>query len=201
MLRNVRSYAILTLVLALLCPLLFSQRGAITLQRTLPELVAQSGVIVRGHVVSAHVEPHPQYANLMTVVVTISAEVSLKGNPGASFTFRQYIWDERDVMQAAGYRKGQEWLLLMNPVNSNGLTSPVALEQGRFQVFRNTAGAVTVANGRANAGLFTGAAAQAQRSKGTFTNRAMQMMRTPSKGPVALQDLEDAIRGFVGANQ
>lgn len=197
--RILRSLLFIVSVLAL-CAAVSAQRGAVTMQRTLPELIAPAGVIVRGHVITAVVEPHPQYKHLMTVVVTMSAESTLKGKTGATYTFRQFIWDQHDVMDAAGFRKGQEWLLVLNPVNGNGLTSPVGLEQGRFRIVRNEKG-VMASNGRQNLGLFTGASAAAQRSKGVFSTRAAQMMRTVTSGPVPLQDLEDAIRGFVGADQ
>jgi hypothetical protein len=200
-------FRLLCFLMLVVCPALVGQRGAITKQQTLPELIAPAGVIVRGHVIAAAVEPHPQYPNLMTVVVTVSADSVLKGTAGKTYTFRQFIWDQRDLMDAAGFRKGQEWLLVMNPVNVHGLTSPVGLEQGRFRIMRDEAsGKVTASNGRRNAGLLTGSAEKAQASKGQFSNRSLQMMQSAesgsvSAGPVELQDLEDAIRGFVGANR
>ena len=111
---------------------------------------------MRGHVVSAVVEPHPQFANLQTVLVTVSVAKVLKGNAPALFTFRQFVWDARDVAEAAGYRKSSELLLFLNPVSEYGLTSPVGLDQGRFRIVRDAKKGIAYAvNGRSNLGLFT----------------------------------------------
>ena len=104
---------------------LLAQRGALTRSRNLGELVSQSAVILRGHVVSVRAEPHPELTNLWTIVVTLRVREVLKGDAGPTFTFRQFIWDIRDRYDAAGYRKGQELLLLMNPTTRYGLSSPV----------------------------------------------------------------------------
>jgi len=90
---------------------LSAQRGAITLPQNLNELVDEAAVIVRGQVLSARVEPHPDLKGLFTVVATLRVDETLKGNPGPIFTFRQFIWDVRDRYDAAGYRKGQHLLL------------------------------------------------------------------------------------------
>src|SRR4051794_17780989 len=84
------------------------QRGALTAPRNLDELTAKASVIVVGRVVSAAVEPHPDYPNLMTTVVTLRVSETLKGTTGATYTFRQFIWDIRDRQTAQGYRRGQE---------------------------------------------------------------------------------------------
>src|SRR5260370_74634 len=107
-----------------------AQRGALTTSRGLDELTQEADVIVHGHVTSARVEPHPQFKNLMTVVVSMSVQETLKGRPRKSFEFRQYIWDIRDQLDSARYAKGQDLLLMLGPVSKYGLTSPVGLEQG-----------------------------------------------------------------------
>src|SRR5262245_61626838 len=86
---SVFATALLILVSA---PSLSAQRGALTASRNLAELVDESGVIVRGRVVSAVVEPHPQYSALWTVVVTLQVDEALKGQVGNTYTFRQFIW-------------------------------------------------------------------------------------------------------------
>src|SRR5258707_8543971 len=131
-----------------------AQRGALPARADLQRLVQPAGTIVRGHVVSAVVEPHPRFANLQTVVVTLSVSKVLKGDAGATFTFRQFIWDIQDVETAAGYRKSPELLLFLNPNSQYGLTSPVGLEQGRFVIQRDAKGNAFASNGRHNGGLF-----------------------------------------------
>src|SRR6266567_3687323 len=93
-----------------------AQRGARTKLVGLDELTAQSTQIVRGTVTTAHVEPHPQFQNLMTVVVTFRVEKTLKGESGQQIQFRQYIWDVRDQKDEAIYRRGQRLVLMLGPV-------------------------------------------------------------------------------------
>ncbi|MGH9813295.1 MAG: hypothetical protein ACRD4T_09190 [Candidatus Acidiferrales bacterium] len=145
------------LLLCLLCAPALSeaQRGALTVPQALPELVDEAGIIVRGHVLSARVEPHPEFQNLYTVVVTLRVERTLKGEPHQTCT-RQFIWDVRDRYNAAGYQKGQHLLLLLLKPNQHGLASPVGLEQGRFAIERGPADTLVTANGAANTGLFSG---------------------------------------------
>ena len=107
-----------------------------------------AGTILRGHVVSAVIEPHPKYSNLKTVVVTISVQRVLKGEAADTYTFRQFVWDARDAADMAGYRKAGELLLFLNPVSAYGLTSPVGLDQGRFRVVRDAKGKAFAVNGR-----------------------------------------------------
>ena len=115
----------------------FAQRGALTVPRNLDQLTDRAADIVRGTVLSAHVEKHPELTNLDTVVVTLRVSETLKGQAIGTYTFRQYIWDVRDRYDNAGYRKGQELLLLMNEPSRYGLTSPVGIEQGRFRIHRD----------------------------------------------------------------
>jgi len=118
----------------------YSERSARTVPVGLDQLTQRAQTIVRGSAVSAVVEPHPQFKNLLTVVVSVRVDQTLKGAPQKTLTFRQYIWDQRDRLGAAGYRKGEELILLLGPVSQYGLTSPVGLEQGRFRVLRDAKG-------------------------------------------------------------
>jgi hypothetical protein len=168
---------------------------------SLPELVSAADVAVRGHVISARVEAHPDYPNLSTVLVTVSAESVLKGKTGQTYTFRQFIWDPRDKIDAAGYRKGQEVLLLMNAVNENGLTSPVGMVQGRFRIVTDSKGKKSALNGQDNFGLFqnvTSTAPSAMARLSTATSRAVTNHRA---GPIQVAQLEEVIRALAGAAQ
>src|SRR5262245_37085405 len=151
MYSRISAICLLTFVLGL-SPL-WAQRGALTVPVNLAQLSDRANVIVLGSIASAHVEPHPDYPHLMTVRVTVKVRESWKGQPSATYTFRQFIWDIRDRMNAAGYRKGDDVLFFMNPTNKYGLTAPVGLEQGRFRVIHEQDGSIRVANGRNNAGL------------------------------------------------
>jgi hypothetical protein len=127
-------------------------------------------------------------------VVTLRVAETLKGDVEPTFTFRQFIWDIRDRYDAAGYRKGQHLLLLMNPPTRYGLTSPAGLEHGRFRISRDAAGHESAVNGRGNAGLFRGLAAQLDRKRVNLGPRAAAMIRQNQAGPIALDDLRELTR-------
>ncbi|MGH7838318.1 MAG: hypothetical protein ACREQC_10925, partial [Candidatus Binataceae bacterium] len=91
-----------------------AQRGAITLPRNLEQLTQHAAVIVRARISSARVEPDPAYPSLWTVEVTLHVEEVLKGQPGDTLTFRQFIWDLHDRANSAGYVRGEDVVLLLN---------------------------------------------------------------------------------------
>jgi hypothetical protein len=177
-----------------------AQRGAITAPRNLAEMVDEAGIILRGQIVSAKVAPHPDFPDLWTVVVTLRVDESLKGQPGTTYTFRQFIWDPRDREDAAGYRTGNSLLLLLVTPSARGLSGPVALEQGRFRITTDSGGNLYAVNGRNNLGVLNGVAARATAKGVHLTPRAAALISAPPQGPIALGDLRDIIRQLVGAN-
>jgi hypothetical protein len=193
---------LLALVLAALCLCgqASAQSGALTAPADLDLLTRSAATIIRGHVVSAVVEPHPQFSNLQTVVVTISVAKVFKGDAPNLFTFRQFIWDARDVATAGGYRKSSEFLLFLNPNSSYGLTSPVGLEQGLFRVTRDAKGNAAAVNGRGNAGLFNQLQSKASSYGATLSPKAQNML-AKSSGPAQLDALEETISTLVGAQR
>ncbi len=197
MIRTLRSPARALLVLApvvLLAGQALAQRGAVTQPRALDQLTAEASTIVRGHVISARVEPHPQLSNITTVVVSMRVSETLKGKvDGGVLQFRQFIWDIRDQIDASRYAKGQELLLMLGPVSQYGLTSPVGLEQGRFRITRDSNGNVSAVNGRGNQGLFDSIEQRAKSRGLALTSRQTRFVRQ-SQGAVALSDLEDMVR-------
>jgi hypothetical protein len=177
----------------------FAQRGAMTVPQNLDELTDRAQDVVRGTVVSAHVERHPELTNLHTVVVTLRVGETLKGAARETYSFRQYIWDVRDRYDAAGYRKGQELLLLMNAPSRYGLASPVGLEQGRFRVQRDRTGRAVALNGAGNVRLFD----RLQGPPGkpaALTPRQAGLITKHRGGPVALDQLAGMIRAYAKNN-
>lgn len=188
------------LLLTILASSLSAQTSARTAARGLDQLVQESDVIVRGSVVSAKVEPHPQFKNLTTVLVTLKVAETLKGSSGKTLQFRQYIWDIRDQLNAAGYGKGQEMLLMLGPISQYGLRSPVGLDQGRFRITQGKTGKLAV-NGRGNLGLFTATETRARAKGLTLSAPTAKLAQQKPGGPIALTDLEAAIRNFAGVSQ
>lgn len=173
-----------------------AQRGALTRPLTLAEMVDQAEVVVRGRIIAAGAEPHPDDSRLQTVVVTLRVAETLKGHSGESFTFRFFIWDVRDRSNAAGYRKGQEVLLLLSPATRRGLRSTAGLEQGRFRIVRDATGAAAAVNGHGNAGLFGGLEAELKRRGLAVSVEAARLAAERPAGPVPLTQLTELIRSL-----
>lgn len=174
----------------------YGQSGASVAQANLDYLVQHAQRIVRGNVVSAILEPDPQFSNLQTVLVTIQVAKTLKGPTSPTLTFRQFVWNSRDVFGAGGYHKAEEIVLFLNPVSQYGLTSPVGMEQGQFRILRDNKGNGYAVNGRGNIGLFAGVLAESESRGVTFSAQAKTML-SKSSGKVSLSTLEEAILGLV----
>ena len=176
-----------------------AEHGALTIPRNLDQLTHRSAVIVRGTVISARVEKHPELNALDTVVVKLQVRETLKGQTGSTYTFRQYLWDSRESKSAGGYQKGQDLLLMMIEPSAYGLSSPAGLEQGRFRISRDRKCREIEANGRNNVRLFDGIAAQVA-AKGTpLSLRTASLVQKHVQGPVELRDLTTLIRELAQA--
>lgn len=176
-----------------------AQRGALTTPQNIAQLSQRAATVVRGQVFSVRIEPHPQLTNLTTVVVTLQVSQKLKGSSGSLLTFRQFVWDIRDKYEAAGYRKGQDLLLLLNPISSYGLTSPVGMDQGRFEISRDKHGALIAINGVGNVGLFSNMKTSQVNPKISAAANAL-ISRQPS-GPLPLLQLQEIIQTFAGVTR
>jgi hypothetical protein len=174
----------------------WAQRGAITIPRNLDQLTDRAADIVRGTVVSARVEKHPEFTNLDTVVVTLRVRETLKGSARGTFTFRQYIRDIRDKYDAAGYLKGQDMLLLMIAPSPYGLSSPAGADQGRFRILRDRSGREIAVNGAGNRKLFDGLRGEADKEGIALSTRQASLVAKHRDGPVELRELTALIREF-----
>ena len=179
----------------------YAQDGAIVRPENLPQMTDEAATILRGKVVSVRMEPHPQLTNLQTVLVTLQVDQVLKGQPAQTFTFRQYTWDFRAEARQTGYAPGQDLLLLMTKPSEYGLSSPVGLEQGRFQIRSDSQGRLVAINGHGNAGLFSNMTADAQKRGIALSRSVSSLVAQQSSGPIALDDLTGLIRQLVGARQ
>jgi hypothetical protein len=175
-----------------------AQRGGITAPRNLEQMTASAADIVRGTVLSARVEKHPELTHLDTLVVTLKVHDTLKGSANGTFAFRQYIWDVRDREDAAGYLKGREFLLLLNAPSRYGLTSPVGMEQGRFRVLRDASGRQVAVNGRGNALLMRGVAGGLAQKGLVLSPASASLATRHQQGPIAVDELEQLIRELAG---
>lgn len=185
-----------TLACLLLVSLCAAQEAVTAHRRTLDELVDESAFIVHGHVAAVRLEPHPDFSNLPTVVVTMDVDDVLKGEVPRKFVFRQFVWDVR-AAHDNGYKRQQEILLFLRPPSRYGLTSPSGLSQGRFTVRRDASGKAVAANAGNNAGLFASLPKAAQARGATMSASTLALSRQ-TQGAVGLGDLKDAVRMLVG---
>jgi hypothetical protein len=195
-----RNLALLAAFCAVLVPSgLQAQRGMRVAPRDLTQITQDAKVILRGRVVGVAVQQDATLHNMYTVVVTLKVDEALKGQPGTSFTFSQFIWDLRDRQDAAGYRKGQELLLFMNAPNAQGLSSPTGMSQGRFDLQRKPDGSVVAMNGTGNAHLFRGTAERINAK--ALTPRAAALVTSAPPGPVPLKELQQIISALLEVKQ
>jgi len=176
-----------------------AQQGARVVHRNLAELVGNAGIIVHGRVLSVQVEPHPQYSNTTTVVVSLEIIELLKGQSGAPFTFRQYIWDERDSKNKLGYKIGDEVLLLMHAAHpQTGLSSPAGMEQGRFRFTQDSQGNRLVTNGFNNGQLFRGMDPATNSKLQSLNVQARTLISQHRTGPILYDELKSVILALAG---
>lgn len=191
--RNLLRSFLLVIACVVAAPV-WAQRGAMTVPRNLNQLTDRASDIVRGTVVSARVEKHPEFTNLDTVVVTLRVQETLKGHAQGTFTFRQYIWDVRDHHDAAGYAKGQDMLLLMIAPSPQGLSSPAGMDQGRFRIQRDPSGREVAANGMGNARLFQGLQSAVAKEGVALSPSQASLVAKHRNGPIEVRELTALIR-------
>lgn len=191
-----RALAIAFLV-TLLAGSLQAQRGALVQPRSLDQLTSQADRIVHGHIISARVEPHPQYPNISTVLVTVRVSEMLKGTAAKEFTYRQFIWDIRDKRDAMGMRKGREVVLFLNKTTSAGLTSTSGLDQGRFVVERDSSGREFIRGNAPNQILLKGVPG-ALAKKGASIPATVHAAQGDDQQRISLSDFKAAVRGLAG---
>ena len=162
--------------------------------------MSESQVVVQGWVTAVKLEPHDQFRNLMTVVVTLQVEETLKGDPLRTLTFRQAIIDKRDLQQQMGYHVGQHVLLALIKPSKLGLTSTAGMEQGRFQIGSLGAGKLGATNGLRNAGLFRGLDSQLKAKGIPLAPEVHEMIIKAGAGPVSLEHLKSLIRTIEAAD-
>jgi hypothetical protein len=178
-----------------------AQQGALTVQVDLARMVDESENVVLARVTNAVAEKHPQFENLDTVVVTLQVIEPLKGAPGATLTFRQYVFDITDSDRKLDYRIGEEVVVMLRRPSQIGLTSPVGLEQGRFRVERDAANNRVVRNGSDNAGLFVTVDQTSPGLRPRLAPQLQQMMTEHRSGPITYDQLKALVQNEVAARQ
>jgi hypothetical protein len=205
--KSSRSILKYSLVILAFCACLFvanpcpaAQSNALTLPKNVGELVDESPTVMQGWVTDVTLEPHGKLNNLMTVVVTLQVEETLKGDAAKTFSFSQAVIDKKDLQQRMGYRVGQHLLLILIKPSTYGLSSPAGMEQGRFRIESGGDGKLLATNGYGNAGLFRGLDSQLQSRRLRISPEVQAMISKPGAGPVSLERLKTLIRTIAGAS-
>jgi hypothetical protein len=198
--KLIRPLSFLLCLLMLSFPLL-GQNTALTLPRNLVQLVDESDLIVQGRVTTVVLERHEQLGNLMTVVVTLEVEDSLKGTATSVHTFRQAAIDRRDQQQLLGYRPGQHLLLLLIRPSVYGLSSPAGLQQGRFSLRTLPDKSLEAVNGVSNGGLFREIEAQLATRGVQMQPEVRAMISQTTPAPAPLKELKSLIRAIAITRQ
>ncbi|MGE0029852.1 MAG: hypothetical protein AB7T20_01870 [Steroidobacteraceae bacterium] len=193
-------YVLLVAALTATAPA-FAQQSALIVPRNLEQLTGNSAAIVRGSVISVRLEKHPELTNLDTVVVTLRVRETLKGQASDDFVFRQYIWGIRDRMNALGYKKGQDVLLMMIAPSRYGLSSPAGVEQGRFRIERDASGREFAVNSHDNLRLFDGVGAQIAKEGAVLSPASASLVLRHRRGPVELRELTALIRELAARSE
>lgn len=197
--------AMLFLLATLGCSAASPARAQVTTPLTVPmnlaRMVDESENVVLARVTGLRAEPHPQFQNLNTVVVTLEVTEPLKGSPGKELVFRQYVPGAVDGKTMLGYAVGQEIVLLLRKPSAEGMTSPVGFEQGRFLVERDAASNRTVRNGMDNAALFDGVDAASPGLKTRLSPALQSLVAEHRTGPIAYDQFKSIVAGLVAARQ
>jgi hypothetical protein len=196
--------AVLSLVAVFGChsaPPARAQMTPLTAPMNLARLVDESENVVLARVTAVRVEPHPQYQNLNTVVVTLEVSESLKGSPAKELVFRQYNPDIIESKSTLGYRVGEEIVLMLRKPSAEGFTSPVGFEQGRFLVERDPAGNRTVRNSMDNAALFDGIDAASPGLKARLSPQLQTLVAQHRSGPIPYDQFKSIVAAEIAAAQ
>lgn len=178
-----------------------AQTTPLTVPMNLARMVDESQNVVLAHVAAVRVEPHPQYQNLNTVVVTLEVSEPLKGSPGPQLVFRQYNPDITDSKATLGYRVGEEIVLMLRQPSAEGLTSPVGFDQGRFLVERDAAGNRTVRNTMDNAALFDGVDTSSPGLKARLSPQLQALVAQHRSGPIPYDQFKSIVTAEIAARQ
>jgi hypothetical protein len=178
-----------------------AQMTPVAAPMNLARMVQESENIVLARVTAVRAEPHPQFQNLNTVVVTLNVVEPLKGSLGRELSFRQYVADIFESKSTLGYRVGEEIVLMLRKPSAEGMTSPVGFEQGRFLVQRDAAGNRTVRNSMDNAALFEGIDAASPGLKARLAPALQSLVTQHRTGPIAYDQFKSIVAALIAARQ
>ena len=158
-------------------------------------LAQRADVIVQGRVQSVSEEPLPGYPNIPTIKVTLDIDQMVRGPAGKTYTFREMFLGLRSREGKRSYKVGQQLFLFLPSPSNHGLSSPIGMEQGRFNVSTESRGGAKVMNGRGNAGLFANVAKTASQAGNPLTASQLRTVAL-ERGPVLLDEFVSLVKSL-----
>ena len=135
-----------------------------------------------------------QNGSLYYTEYTFEVQDGIKGvNTGTVLVFRQFATPP-GAGRIAGfpsYQSGGKYLLFLRADSELGLTSPIGLTQGAFQIFRSNDGSEKAINGLDNKGLFRGMDKSSGYSSLSVSERSLM---EATSGSVNLNSLVGLVR-------
>jgi len=162
------------------------------LQLNLEQLTALSEKVFVGKCTA--VETRRDSAGRLVQSVTFRVEEMLKGKPEEEVIFRQIVPSEVGMFQdLPSYEVGEETVVFLSEPGKSGLTAPVALKQGKFDVRTLPSGEKRVMNGLENRGLFIGWQKSPQLKSMTLTKQEKTLLKK-NGGEISYSDFTSLVR-------
>ena len=123
-----------------------------TIPQTLDDITKSAGKIFAGKCTNVEYIENDSESKLPVIKYTFEVAEGIRGvGDEEEITFKQW----QPTARSSGYEEGKKYFLFLYPESERGLTTPVALEQGRFKVSKK--GLIqrkeVVINGFSNKGL------------------------------------------------
>ncbi|MBI1910297.1 MAG: hypothetical protein HYS22_09030 [Deltaproteobacteria bacterium] len=158
------------------------------LSQNLEQLSKDADQIIAGQVIEAKEGFDPEGRPIVTV--TLQVEEAYKGEVGRRFSFKQLRAPKPEEGMGESllsgslpeYKKGEELVLFLSRPGSLGLTAPIGIMQGKFNVVTDDSGKKQVANLFNNKGLFSGM--KNSHSLKSFSGSEKNIVKSSSPGPV-----------------
>ena len=125
----------------------------------LEDLAGRADRIFAGRCLSVRSIPHPQLGAVEQV--TFEVEESIKGQLGSRLTIRM-LPSRQSVAGPSQFKEGERVLLFLYRDSDLGLTSPVAMGQGRFSIVTDKQGRSVAVNPRGGGPLVRGLSEEAR---------------------------------------
>ena len=178
----IRWFAVSVVVAALVSPVGSSTVRPVNLE----EMTTQAAIIFAGRCVASEVVRDGSLG-LDVTVATFEATRWIKGDarPRVTLRFLAATPDSR-IMGLPGFTTGEELVLFLHGVSDLGLTSPVGLGQGKFEVHVDKHGGKVAINATGNSTLMQGLSPDAMSKIGSAPSVGQA---TTGIDPTALLDL------------